>query len=129
MKKIIIGLFFLLPLCSVSQTKVASLKNKFLKTYIGELPSYSIISDTTVIEVEKTPIKINLTKTAIIVETGKLQKKGSYHVLFKGNNYYVLDAFFEGDITSERIIVNERNKTIVREGIYPQPNCTLKVSK
>ncbi len=110
------------------QTKVDGLKNKYLKTYKGTIPSYSILSDTTIVRVDETPIEIQITKSEIKMAIGKLSKIGSYKVLFKGKSFYVLDAYFEGDITPERIIVNERNKTIIREGTYPQPKTTLKAN-
>jgi hypothetical protein len=126
MKFISTTLVFCVSFCAFSQQKVEGLKNKYLKNYQGSIPAYSIISDTTVVQIDETPINIHLTKTTVEITIGKLQKTGTYKVLFKGKNFYVLDAFFEGELIPERIIVNERNKTIVREGTSPQPKCTLK---
>ncbi len=114
---------------SHSQTVVKELKKKNFGSYQGEIPSYQYTSDTMVVQVEQTPITINVTENAVSITIGRLNKKGIYYILFKGKDYYVIDAIFEEDILTERLIISEKNKTIVREGSYPQPNATLKKTK
>lgn len=110
---------------AVSQTLVKDLKKKNYGVYRGEIPGYTYLSDTTTVVVDKTPVEIRITDKSVDMTIGRLNKKGSYHLLFKGKDYYVIDAFFEGDLLTERIILNEKKKTILREGNFPQPNATL----
>lgn len=121
-------LFFMMAFLScsaVAQIHVKELKKKHLGNYEGTISGYVYASDTSMITVDATPVKIHLTDRFVDVTIGRLHKKGSYHILFKGKDYYVIDAFFEGDVLTERIILNEKRKTILREGNYPQPNTVL----
>lgn len=122
-------LLFLLCVISsfqaVSQTLVKDLKKKNYGVYRGEIPGYTYLSDTTTVVVDAVPVEIRIAGKSVTMTIGRLNKKGSYHLLFKGKDYYVIDAFFEGDLLTERIILNEKKKTILREGSFPQPNTTL----
>lgn len=118
-------IFLFFSVSSFSQTIVKEMKKKNFGRYQGEIATYQYVSDTTVVQVEKTPITINLSENAADITIGRLNKKGTYIILFKGKDYYVLDVIFEGDILTERLVVNEKNKSIVLEGGYPQPSTTL----
>lgn len=128
MRSIVILLIFF-PALSFSQTLVKEMKSKNFGVYQGEISSYHYLLDTVTVQVEASPIEISIDKTNIDITIGRINKKGSYHILFKGKDYYVIDAFFEGDVLTERILLNEKNKTMVREGSYPQPNTTLRKTK
>lgn len=121
----IVFIFIFTSFFADSQTLVTSLKKKNLGLYQGEIPAYDYIMDTLSVSVDETTIEILLTADAIDITIGRINKKGSYHVLFKGKDYYVLDAFFEGDTLTERLVLYEKRRTVLREGSYPQPNTTL----
>lgn len=124
----LITLVFIFTLTSFfadSQTLVTSLKKKNLGVYQGKIPAYNYVMDTLSVSVDETTIEIQLTANAVDITIGRINKKGSYHILFKGKDYYVIDAFFEGDLLTERLVLNEKRKTVLREGSYPQPNVTL----
>lgn len=124
--RLILITYLIVPCFCGAQTMVTELKKKNYGTYTGEIPSYIYSSDTSLFTIDATPIEIRVSENALALTIGKLHKKGSYHILFKNKNYYVLDAFFEGDILTERIILYEKTKTMIREGSYPQPNALLK---
>lgn len=122
-------IFVFLSFFSVSQTLVKDLKKKNYGVYAGEIPAYLFMQDTVTVPVAATSIEVSITDRAVEITIGRMNKKGSYHILFKGKNYYVIDAFFEGDILTERLILNEKSGTLIREGSYPQPNATLRKVK
>ncbi|MBC9811240.1 hypothetical protein H9Y05_02015 [Crocinitomicaceae bacterium CZZ-1] len=124
--RLILVICLIVPFFSEAQTIVTELKKKNYGVYKGEIPSYIYSSDTSLFTIDATPIEVQVSENAIAVTIGKLHKKGSYHILFKDKNYYVLDAFFEGDILTERIVLYEKTKSMIREGSYPQPNALLK---
>lgn len=127
--RLIAIVFILTSFFATSQTLVTNLKKKNLGVYQGEIPAYNYVTDTLSVSVDETPIEITITDNAVNITIGRINKKGSYHILFKGKDYYVIDAFFEGDILTERLVLNEKRKTILREGSYPQPNATLRKTK
>jgi hypothetical protein len=124
--RLLIAFLFFIPMVSFSQSMVKEMKQKNYGVYSGEIGGYNYLLDTLTVQVESAPIEITVDKSNISITIGKINKKGSYHVLFKGSDYYVLDAFFEGDVLTERIVINEKTKSMIREGSYPQPNTTLK---
>jgi len=127
--RFIFFLFVVISFHANSQTLVKGLKKKSFGNYKGVIESYHYIADTVTIQVEASPIEISLDKKFISITVGKITKRGSYVVLFKGSDYYLIDAFFEGDVLTERIVVNDKKKTLLREGIHPQPNTTLSKTK
>lgn len=125
MKFLFFALLLSVSFLANSQKLVENLRWYDLGRYEGEIPSYSIHTDTAKIEVQATPITILIKKDSVYMELGTIEKSGSYRVLFKGDGYYVVDAFFEGDIHTERLVFY-RGKLMVREGLNPQPNTELK---
>ncbi len=128
MKKHLFLLFFI-SFCSFSlhaQTVGKELKKKHYGTYKGEIPAYSIISDTSTFSVDATPLTVQLTAKEAVFTLGRVERKGNYRVFFKGKDYFAIDLYLDGGHTSERIVLNEKKKTIFREGTYPQPSVTLK---
>ncbi len=107
-----------------AQTLVDDLKKKYYGIYQGEIPGYEYNTGTALIDVTPTSILVEVSEEYVILEIGKSKKSGSYTVLFKGDDYYVLDALFEGEPVGERLVVHQ-NKTMTREGTFPQPNAKL----
>lgn len=110
---------------SFSQKLVKELRKKNFGTYQGEIPAYSFVSDTNTIDVAATPIEIIINADYVAIAIGKSHKKGSYRILFKTKDYYVIDALFEGDLLVERLILYEKTGKITREGTYPQPSAIV----
>lgn len=125
-------LLLLFLLCSTSvqaQTLVDELKKKYFGIYFGEIPGYEYNTGSNLVDVTPTSILVELDADRVVIEIGKSKKSGIYTVLFKGDDYYVLDAVFEGEPSGERLVIHE-NKTLTREGTFPQPNAQLgKLSK
>ena len=97
------------------------LKNRYLGSYKGTIPSYQISTGFEVIDVSETPIYVHLMKDEITVTIGSKTSTGTYVILFKADDYYLVDATMEGQLATERILVYKRGKHISRDGMYPQP--------
>lgn len=97
------------------------LKKRYLGSYKGTIPAYQVTVDLSIVEVSETPIYVHLMKDEITVTIGNRTLTGTYTVMFKANDYYLLDATMEGQLATERILVYKRGKHISRDGMYPQP--------
>lgn len=117
-------LFVLLSNVGFTQTNI-TLKKKYFGSYIGEIPSYSVYTNDTVIEVAATTIKIKIGAKEIGFEIGKNTFAGSYKVLLQANNYFLLDCVMPNQLATERIMVFKKGKKISRDGLYPQPMAFL----
>ncbi len=108
---------------SQSQLKLAK---KFLGSYTGEIPAYSMQVGSVEVEVVSTPIQISIDHDRVDLQLGRVLKKGSYRVMFESKGYFLLDCKIDGEPSPERIMVFKRGKRIARDGLYPQPIAYLK---
>ena len=97
------------------------LAKKFLGSYTGEIPAYSMQVGSVEVEVVSTPIQISIDRDQVELQLGRVLKRGSYRVLFESGGYFLLDCKIDGEPSPERIMVFKRGKRIARDGLYPQP--------
>jgi hypothetical protein len=109
--------------------KPLELKRKYFGTYAGDISSFQLDSGKELLEVDFTEIKITLSDSAIDFFIGKNHLIGTYAVLFEAKTYYLLDCRIENQLAGERIVVYKKGKKISRDGLYPQPNAFLYLSK
>lgn len=129
MKRFIFFLVVFVPIV-VSAQKPIELKKKFHGAYEGQISNFELDGGKDVISVDSVAIRVAISEKNVEITVGKQMNKGSYSVLFEGNDYFVLDCRMEGQLAGERIVVYKRGKKISREGLYPQPNAFLfKVKK
>ena len=115
--------------CCYSQEDI-KLKRRYFGQYKGEIPAYQAAFKSDIIDVSEAEISILLEKNqSITITIGNRTLNGTFIVLFKANNYYLLDATMEGQQAKERILVYKRGRKIAREGLFPQPLAELKRSR
>lgn len=121
---IFLSLLFI-PILANSQSGI-DVKNKYLGKYKGTIPAFQIQSDQTLMDVSASAIYIDIqSDDAIGIKIGNQQMQGTYRVLFKAKSYYLIEARMEGETYAERLKLYFKGKTIMREGLYPQPNTEL----
>jgi hypothetical protein len=125
MQKLIFIFVLALPLISLGQKEV-NLKRKFMKSYSGIIPSYSMDVGDNIVEVTATPISIQIDKDSVFFVIGQNRFQGTYTIMFEANKYYLLNAIIDGQLANERIMIHKRGRTISRDGLYPQPMSELK---
>lgn len=123
-KQFLILLLALAPSLLYGQ-KTEKLKKKFFGTYEGMIPAYKEDIGGDVVNVSEISIVVELSADSLHIAIGNHHLKGSYEVMFKADDYYLLDARMEGQLAAERILVYKRGKRIAREGMYPQPLAEL----
>jgi hypothetical protein len=128
MLRTIILIFCFLPLLAVAQKKI-DLKKKYFGTYGGDISSFQLDSGKDLINVDSTNIKVTISEKDVEITIGKQSMKGTYHVMFEGNKYFLLDCVIENQLAGERIVVYKKGKKISRDGLYPQPSAFLYLKK
>lgn len=124
----VILMFCFLPLFAVAQKKI-DLKKKYFGTYGGEISSFQMDSGRDLINVDSTNINVVIDESSVEIKIGKQSMKGTYHVMFEGNKYFLLDVRIENQLAGERIVVYKKGKKISRDGLYPQPSAFLYLKK
>lgn len=109
---------------SVSQT--ARLKKKYLKTYSGQIPAYSINTGNELLEVKAETIELALTKDSMYVTVGKIVYSGTYTATKEIKNEYELIGAMEQSGIKEVFQFSAKTGELTRKGIFPQPNAILK---
>lgn len=113
----------------LSAQKEVVLKNKYLGTYKGVIPSYEFDTGSDLATVSASQIEIKISKETIAVNIGNQSLSGTYKVMFEAKKYYLLDAKMEGQLATERIMVYKFGRTLIRDGMYPQPVTELKKTR
>lgn len=128
MRTLVFTLFIIISWSSFAQDEI-ELKRRYLGSYKGTIPSYTVESELKEVEVASSPILIHIEKEGITVTIGSRTIQGTYKVMFKADKYYLLDATMEGELVNEKILVYRRGKKLSRDGMYPQPVTELKKFK
>jgi hypothetical protein len=125
MKWIITIAFFTILTNDVSAQTVR-LKRKYLKEYQGEIPKYSALIGKEMLEVSPEKMVIKLDKDSLFLTIGNSVYKSVY-TASKTTNTDEVFLLMERDNTGiqERFVLNKENKTIVRKGVFPQPDVCL----
>ena len=129
MKWIVLVAFFTLLTSDVS-AQSARLKRKYLKEYQGEMPKFSALIGKEILEVSPAKMVVKLDKDSLFLSIGNSKYQNVYAVS-KSTNSDELLLMMERENTGieELFILNKKNKTILRKGIFPQPDALLNRSE
>ena len=125
-KKILFLILFSFPLFVQGQKLVDEIKKKHFGVYRGEIPAFSMDTGKDLVDVTAVEIIVEVEAEKVVLHIGNQHLVGAYTVLFKGDDYYVLDVTLNRQLQHERLVIHQRGKMMTREGIYPQPNAKLK---
>jgi hypothetical protein len=118
---VFIGLFV-----DSAATQTVRVKRKYCKTYQGEIPKYSAMLGQEMVEVSSMQIDIQVKKDSLYLSIGNIRVSGVYTAQKSTNpDEVVLTLPRENSGIEERIIINTAKKTLLRKGVFPQPDSLL----
>jgi hypothetical protein len=123
----IISFLFVLTLCFVSNGQSLKLKKKYLKAYDGTLPSYSINLGEEIVKVNSEYLKVTLKKDSLFVLVGKVKYGGTYKVEKITKKEYKITGAMEETGIPALFFLDLKNKTLLRKGVFPQPEALLTI--
>jgi hypothetical protein len=101
-------------------------KRKYCKTYQGDIPTYNAMLGQEIVNVSSEQIDIHVKKDSLYVTIGNTQISGVYAAQKSTNpDEIVLTIPRENSGIEERIILNTAKKTLLRKGVFPQPDALL----
>lgn len=118
----LIILVFAMTTASFGQSQ--ALKRKYRGIYEGTIPSYEVRMGQDIIIVNATDMRIELYRDSINLEMETYRYNSTYQ-LEKTSASFKITANRENSGIPEQLILDPKNKTIIRKGLYPQPDATL----
>ena len=103
------------------------LKKKYLKVYDGTLPSYSINLGEEVVKVNSEYLKVTMKKDSLFVLVGKVKYGGTYKVEKITKKEYKITGAMEETGIPALFFLDLKNKTLLRKGVFPQPEALLTI--
>ncbi|MFM1947573.1 MAG: hypothetical protein RL207_1856 [Bacteroidota bacterium] len=107
-------------------TQTVRVKRKYCKSYHGEIPKYSAMLGQEIVEISPMQIDINVKKDSLYITIGSSRISGLYTAQKSTSPNEIIMIFpRENSGIEERIILNTAKKTVLRKGIFPQPDVPL----
>jgi hypothetical protein len=103
------------------------LKKKYLKAYDGTLPAYSINLGEEIVNVNSEYLKVTLKKDSLYVLVGKVKYSGTYKVEKITKKEYKITGVIEETGIPALFFLDLKNKTLLRKGVFPQPEALLTI--
>jgi hypothetical protein len=100
------------------------IKRKYRGIYTGQIPTYEVKMGTSTYVVNASEIKAYVDRDSIFLEIGTNRYASAYFIE-KKENKYILTSPRDHSGIPEQFILDPKTKTIVRKGLYPQPEATL----
>jgi hypothetical protein len=123
---ICVSFLFLVSLGSNAQ----ELKKKWRGTYLGTVPSYYMEVGEKLLEVSDAQISITFLEGNKIQETlGSSNQEGIYRITSETKTSIIIQVNYANQLVYEVLEVSKKEKTIIRKGFYPQPECKLVMTK
>jgi hypothetical protein len=124
--KWIIAFVFISLFVESAATQTVRVKRKYCKTYQGEIPKYSAMLGQEIVEVSPIQIDINVKRDSLYLSIGNTRISGIYSAQKTTNSDEIqLTIPRENSGIEERIILNTAKKTLLRKGVFPQPDAIL----
>ena len=111
-------------ICSFGLT--AQIKKKDLGHYTGTIETYKINSGQELLTVEACPISITLNKENLLLKIGLKEYTAAYRIKKLERRSYIITVSIPYSDLEESFSLNGKNKEMLRKGLFPQPDCTLK---
>lgn len=103
-----------------------STRKKYLGTYSGTISSYTILSGEELINVEPSILNITFLEGNKVQETiGSTKIEGIYRITSDDKITYTIQVNYPNQLVYEELILTKKDKSILRKGFYPQPECKL----
>lgn len=124
--KWLFALVFISLFVDNATTQSVRVKRKYCKTYQGEIPKYSAMLGQEIVEVSSMQIDIHVKKDSLYLSIGNTRISGVYAAQKSTNSdEIILTITRENSGIEERIILNTAKKTLLRKGVFPQPDVEL----
>ena len=118
------GLLLLLFSISFTQLNAQALKRKYRGIYTGQIPTYEVKMGSNTYVVNASEIKAYLDRDSIFLEIGTYRYASGYSLENK-EKQFMLSAQRDQSGIPEQLIFDPKTKTMIRKGLYPQPDATL----
>jgi hypothetical protein len=119
--------FFSLLSCLVGlNAHGQALKKKYIGSFVGIIPAYRMESGEQLISIEAGSIQIALLPNNMVEEMiGTSKMEGSYKISSETKTTITVMVNYPNQLVYEELVIDKKDKKMVRKGFYPQPSCLL----
>lgn len=100
-----------------------------MKVYEGTIPSYSINLGEELVKVNSEYVKVTIKKDSLQVLVWKINYSGTYQVDKISKKEYKITGNMEQTGIPALFFLNLKDKTLVRKGVFPQPETILSIEE
>lgn len=100
------------------------IKRKYRGIYTGQIPTYEVKMGTSTYVVNASEMKAFVYRDSIILEIGSYRYAAPYN-LEQSKETLTLTSIRENSGIVEQLTLDPKTKTLIRKGLYPQPDATL----
>ena len=100
------------------------IKCKFRGVYEGQIPSYEVRLGQELVVVKAAEMRVYLDRDSIFFEIGTYRYASGYAREDKEKQFILTSPRNQSGIP-EQLILDPKTKTMIRKGLYPQPDVTL----
>ena len=118
----LILLVFTISMSVFGQSK--PIKRKYRGIYTGQIPTYEVKMGTSTYVVNASEMKAFVYRDSIILEIGSYRYAAPYN-LEQSKETLTLTSNRENSGIIEQLTLDPKTKTLIRKGLYPQPDATL----
>ena len=118
----LILLVFTISMSVFGQSK--PIKRKYRGIYTGQIPTYEVKMGTSTYVVNASEMKAFVYRDSIILEIGSYRYAAPYN-LEQSKETLTLTSIRENSGIIEQLTLDPKTKTLIRKGLYPQPDATL----
>lgn len=118
----LILLVFTISMSVFGQSK--PIKRKYRGIYTGQIPTYEVKMGTSTYVVNASEMKAYVDRDSIILEIGSYRYAAPYN-LERSKETLTLTSIRENSGIVEQLTLDPKTKTLIRKGLYPQPDATL----
>lgn len=118
----LILLVFTISMSVFGQSK--PIKRKYRGIYTGQIPTYEVKMGTSTYVVNASEMKAFVYRDSIILEIGSYRYAAPYN-LEQSKETLTLTSIRENSGIVEQLTLDPKTKTLIRKGLYPQPDATL----
>lgn len=118
------ALFILLFITSFTQLNAQAIKRKYRGVYQGSIPPYEIKIGQDTVLVSASKITAFLDRDSLFIEIGAYRYASVFTIENK-DKQFIITAPRDNSGIEESLVLAPKTKTIVRKGLYPQPDAIL----
>lgn len=120
------ALLLILLVFTAASSYGQNLKKKYLGTYSGTIPPYTMDAGGEVVEVKSAAVMFVIEEDKAVQTIDGISQTGRWQLMASKDDYYEIGFLPQNSSVIQKYYLFRKGKKMQRNGLYPQPDCELK---